>query len=440
MASPTRGTAILAKLQDELLGQSSSARKRESRQELLSSDPKVNNGEEIVSEETTPSVECNNIDEEKSGDSISIGCPKGTSGHFDKLSTSVSADKGAEFFTQALHMMEKNQMAVINKVLDKVTELENHILYEPEGSQCDGSIYRADDSVSQQCLSEASEPIAGPSTAQRPSEQQAAGVSSPAHQNNMAAPSQPSKPVCDLGKIASVFKVSDQTGPRIETELADLVEGLLITKLDEKQKAEIFEKHARPENCPKLQPSRVNSEIWRIMESDSKSRDIRAQKVQNSICKGLVPIVKVVDTLCNKETFDVSSLVTQLVDGIALIASANLDLSLKRRDAIRGDIRPEFKQLCAHTNPITEYLFGDNLSEQIKELTDTNKLVTKVHNVTSHHFHPYQRGGQSRPPVFRGTRGGSQRGRGRFLGNGGPRFSHPYSRRPQRAGKRTKFL
>ncbi|XP_071088844.1 uncharacterized protein [Haliotis cracherodii] len=216
-----------------------------------------------------------------------------------------------------------------------------------------------------------------------------------------------------IGKIADTFKLQEKTGPPVDTAVADLITGLVSTRLDVKRKVEIFDKHDRPDNCPRLKAPKVNNEIWRIMEPASRSQDVKAQKVQDIICKGLVPIAKVVNTLCTKDMNDIHipDVVATLVDGVAVLAAANYELSMRRRDAIRFDLKPEYKVLCAHNTPLTENLFGDNVAEQIKDLSETNKMIGRVsqsNNVApNYRFNPLKM-----------TRGNFRpRGRGgRFLG------------------------
>ncbi|XP_067653365.1 uncharacterized protein [Haliotis asinina] len=184
----------------------------------------------------------------------------------------------------------------------------------------------------------------------------------------------------------------------------------MVTRLEEKQRSEIFEKHQPPSNLTKLEPPKVNPGIWQIMDNDSRARDSKAQKMQDILCHGLMPLTSAINTLCDltkpnganmaEMGSKLPEVLSEIVDGVALIAAANYELSIKRRDAIRQDLKPEYKGFCAHAMLVTDMLFGDNLEDKIKELSETNKLVFKIGGTP----------GQSR---FLSPRGRGFRSRGR---------------------------
>ncbi|XP_046581251.1 uncharacterized protein LOC124288767 [Haliotis rubra] len=190
-----------------------------------------------------------------------------------------------------------------------------------------------------------------------------------------------------IEQIADKFKVAENSGPLVDKGVSDLIDGLVATRLDEKQRAELFDKHLCPANVQKLKPPRVNTGIWQSMDLEARQRDAKSQKLQEIFLRGLVPLISAVDKLndmSNRKSSDhelvnkVSSVMGDIVDGVALIASGNYELSIKRRDAIRQNLRAEYKPLCSHSNPVTEFLFGDDLSDKIKDLSETNKLVSRL--------------------------------------------------------------
>ena len=54
----------------------------------------------------------------------------------------------------------------------------------------------------------------------------------------------------------------DETGPKVDTELADIINSLLKAGLPEEKIQEKMNKYHRPENCENLTKVRVNQEIW----------------------------------------------------------------------------------------------------------------------------------------------------------------------------------
>ena len=58
-----------------------------------------------------------------------------------------------------------------------------------------------------------------------------------------------------------------------------------------------------------------------------------------------------------------------------MLGHARYEISLKRRQFIKSVIKDEYRYLCSNSQEITDYLFGDNLEERIKEINLTNRLA-----------------------------------------------------------------
>ena len=83
-----------------------------------------------------------------------------------------------------------------------------------------------------------------------------------------------------LAGIANDFDLVDQCGEDIPEQLASLVDKLLQTKMNEEKLKEKQNNYLRPKNCEKIIPTRVNAAIWARLQSDTRSRDIKMQRVQ----------------------------------------------------------------------------------------------------------------------------------------------------------------
>ena len=70
------------------------------------------------------------------------------------------------------------------------------------------------------------------------------------------------------------------------------MQGLLREKLTEEVLTATQNRYSPPENCECL-----NHLIWDKLKSDTRSADIKLQRVQSNLVKGLVPIVSVVEKL-----------------------------------------------------------------------------------------------------------------------------------------------
>ncbi|XP_046560886.1 uncharacterized protein LOC124269878 [Haliotis rubra] len=405
-----------------------SSRRREAGQDVMTH----HHGDSTVSRETAPPTEIPYVSESENSpladrdETASVNVTEGVSdiGERDTAQPGPS-DVNLSHEQRLMQMFSDMHKKEMNKVLSVVEDLKNQMYgYEEaeESPSAHDSIFSSLDT--DQHESNVPRSQCDPPPAKRLALGDVAVTSLPP--SNMAAATVDGNSL--LSKLASSYKPVDCIGEPVQKEMADLVNDMMCTKLEEKQKLAIFDKHLRPENCDKLMAPRVNSEIWRIMEPETRNKDISLQKSQNLLCKGIIPIVKVVDSLTKEaaSNLDMEKIVSQLMDGLALFSLANYDISLRRRDSIRGELRPEYKALCTSQTPVTGLLFGDNLSEKIKELSDTSRMGLKMTSHFRKDFRPSANFPQSQRgrPSFRFPRRG-----GRFLGRQSQSFS---GRRPQR--------
>ena len=89
-------------------------------------------------------------------------------------------------------------------------------------------------------------------------------------------------------------------------ELSKLHESVK-TSLSEEKIKEKHEKYNRPENCENLINTRVNPEIWTKVRSNTRSRDLKMQKLETSLLKSMIPIVKMSDKLLELKSTSTSA-------------------------------------------------------------------------------------------------------------------------------------
>ena len=82
--------------------------------------------------------------------------------------------------------------------------------------------------------------------------------------------------------------------------------------------------------------------------------------------------------------FSMQIITQKTTDTLPILGEASHELSLARRVFIRSVINSEYKDLYSNSQPVTKFLFGDNLSQVIKELNLTNKLGSRPINKHSY--------------------------------------------------------
>ena len=137
----------------------------------------------------------------------------------------------------------------------------------------------------------------------------------------------------------------------INAKLASLVDEMVKTSLSGEQIKEKHEKYNRPENCENLINTRVNPEIWTKVRSNTRSRDLKMQKLETSLLKSMIPIVKMSDMLLELKSNSksaslkyVSEFLQLSLDSLALMGHSINEVNIKRREPITPDLNDQFKQ------------------------------------------------------------------------------------------------
>ena len=91
--------------------------------------------------------------------------------------------------------------------------------------------------------------------------------------------------------------MTENSGPASNTQLANLANKLMRDKLNEEKLTELKKLHEVPENCSALAETKVNQGVWNNLDETARSTDLKFQKVQKSLIKGMIVIVSVVKKL-----------------------------------------------------------------------------------------------------------------------------------------------
>ena len=88
--------------------------------------------------------------------------------------------------------------------------------------------------------------------------------------------------------------------------------------------------------CPMVTPM-VNSQTWSNITSRSRSHDLKLQRVEKPLVKGLIAMAKLDKAY---------KLDPNIVDGLSLVANAAFELNCLCREMLKPDMNPQFHHLC----------------------------------------------------------------------------------------------
>lgn len=128
----------------------------------------------------------------------------------------------------------------------------------------------------------------------------------------------------------------------------------------------------------------MNKEIWRSLPAAARNSDLDIQNPQKLIARAIVPITRVVDTFVRMDPQDdkygTNETVNRLMEAISMMAMANDEINHVRRNSIKPSLNADYRSLRSSQNAVTGNLFGDNITDQLKTIQESNKVGKKLND------------------------------------------------------------
>lgn len=176
-------------------------------------------------------------------------------------------------------------------------------------------------------------------------------------------------------ELDSYFEPQDGVGEEVGEQIGKITERALRgnkEKKDGEKLTDLKKKYLRPKNIPNLQVPRVDDILWRQLKREVRSVDFQMQKANASYCQALIPIIKAMGHLKDKEFDKAGEYVTDAFKILCLNTKANI---AGRRERIIKELQPKFKSICQNEASASN-LFGDNFTESVKKLESTKSSLT----------------------------------------------------------------
>ena len=227
----------------------------------------------------------------------------------------------------------------------------------------------------------------------------------------------PPPPVSYMSNLVKDLQRSVEWAPAIGDRLAGDVRTLLTEEMNIPVLEEIKQKFPRPENLPELVAPVMNAELIKVVSRDHREND-RVLKRAHEYLLAVTSVVLGNLDMLEGGHIDQDVRTNTLTDGLAMLAKAMTDVTRARREVLKKDVRPEFKEILDPSkNKVGgDFLVGEDLAKKMEDLKQAHKTVDSLKPYTPGGWG--QRPGGTNSPFFRGNRGGR--------GNGGVR-GHPYA-------------
>ena len=184
-----------------------------------------------------------------------------------------------------------------------------------------------------------------------------------------------------LSQLNKEYESEDAVGDEIaNTQLAKLVTKMFRSKMADKTLQEKMDRHARPANCDAAKPTRVNAGIYRRLGEYTKKRDFNLYKIQQVLIKGIIPVIKIADLCMSGNLIGEKGQQAKrlALESLSLLTHTNYELNIQRKLFMKPDIGKDYTALCSPHVPFTDWLFGDDLQKQLKDIGDENKIGARV--------------------------------------------------------------
>ena len=190
-----------------------------------------------------------------------------------------------------------------------------------------------------------------------------------------------------LFTLLSFGKVNETV---IDDSVSKGITKVLKEGMDKNELKSILEKHEVPKNCPRLKVVPTNIDIEKL-SSKARHTDKQLIRIQNIMSCAL----SILSQCLTKSVQDEPVPNDLLAQATALFGHSSYLLDKQRRLTYEACLNVDYsKSIASNDSPIEEKLFGNNLNEQIKNVSESLKYQHKIKSKKGFFFNrtnPYYR-------------------------------------------------
>ena len=257
------------------------------------------------------------------------------------------------------------------------------------------------------------------------------------------------KPAPPTGFYASLLKEykddkseEDPVGDDIPPELAEVLRKWWWTPPDKDEVKKMLKLPRRPANADAVKKVWMNTEVFKRISPKGREADNPYRYINNSIAKGAQPLVAIWADVIRAESIlkdygereengdaslvlpdrqadplNITAIRKALDLSLQILGMANAQLVTSRKMSLKNHLHKDFHDLCDKKRPFSDKMFGDNIKQQIEDISKYNRISSQLN--------PDKKKSWNKPQkdrfLSRGRGSSSSRGRGfnpRFRGRG----------------------
>ena len=201
-------------------------------------------------------------------------------------------------------------------------------------------------------------------------------------------------PVDECEEILNAFitdhyvtkKPDDIYTPPVSDLLASTIDSWAFSMPTKDQIKSTFEECKIPKNIISLSPIRINDVIYQRLPARTKEMDRQAKNQASYFTQAMGPSAFIWDSFIKAESWAIQQKrlppALKIPGGVTSICDLTACLSVsmkllcyhrafnlqKRKGALKPHLDPKYHLLTSPSNPITQFLFGDNLEQRVQDI------------------------------------------------------------------------
>ncbi|OXA56254.1 hypothetical protein Fcan01_08833 [Folsomia candida] len=198
----------------------------------------------------------------------------------------------------------------------------------------------------------------------------------------------------EVEELLNDIEMGSDLGPEVSQNVAASFIKTVTRPLSKESKSKLRENIKTRSNCKEFVPPKINNEIWRIIPSNARLADVKQQQIQQAFASGLSALAVITDQVLSRKSEIpkevVSTVVRLAIDTGNIVGDQAQQLNSTRRFDLKKYLNPEYGGICSSQVEHSEWLFGKDLSENLKSSNATSNLIRNT-AARGNRFHPYQR-------------------------------------------------